>query len=44
MVHYYLRCGALMPFCGRFWCGFCGVRMVSEVSVDNLSGESSRAL
>ena len=44
MVHYYLRCGAVMPFCERFWCGFCGVRRVSEVSVDNLSGESSRAL
>ena len=24
-VHYYLRCGAVMPFCGRFWCGFCGL-------------------
>ena len=24
-VQYYLRCGAVMPFCGRFWCGFCGL-------------------
>ena len=21
-VHYNLRCSAVMPFCGRFWCGF----------------------
>ena len=25
VVHYYLRCGAVMPFCERFWCGFCGL-------------------
>ena len=24
-VHYYLRCGAVMLFCERFWCGFCGL-------------------
>ena len=24
-VHYYLRCGVVMPFCGWFWCGFCGL-------------------
>ena len=23
VVHYYLRCGAVMPFCRWFWCGFC---------------------
>ena len=22
-VHCYLRCGAVIQFCGRFWCGFC---------------------
>ena len=22
-VHYYLRCDAVMPFCGQFWCSFC---------------------
>ena len=22
-VHYYLQCGVVMPFCGRFWCDFC---------------------
>ena len=22
-VHYYLRCGAVMPFCEWFWCGLC---------------------
>ena len=24
-VHCYLQCGAVIPFCGRFWCGFCGL-------------------
>ena len=24
-VHYYLRCSAVMPFCGRFWCVFCSL-------------------
>ena len=24
-VQYYLRCDAVMPFCGRFWCGLCGL-------------------
>ena len=24
-VHYYLRYGAVMPFCRRFWCSFCGL-------------------
>ena len=24
-VQYYLRCVAIMPFCGRFWCSFCGL-------------------
>ena len=19
-----VRCGVVIPFCGRFWCGFCG--------------------
>ena len=23
VVHFYLRCGAVMPFYGRFWCSFC---------------------
>ena len=25
VVQYYLRCSTVMPFCGRFWCGFCGL-------------------
>ena len=24
-VHYYLRCGVVMPFCRQFWCSFCGL-------------------
>ena len=24
-VHHYLQCGTIMPFCGRFWCCFCGL-------------------
>ena len=24
-MHYYLRCGMVMPFCRQFWCGFCGL-------------------
>ena len=24
-VHYYLRCGAVMPFYRLFWCGFCSL-------------------
>ena len=23
VVHFYLRCGAVMPFYGQFWCSFC---------------------
>ena len=24
-VHCYLRCGAVIPFCERFWCDFCSL-------------------
>ena len=24
-VHYYLRCGTVVSFCGQFWYGFCGL-------------------
>ena len=24
-VQYYLWCSEVMPFYGRFWCGFCGL-------------------
>ena len=25
VVHYYLQCNAVMPFCEWFWCDFCGL-------------------
>ena len=38
-VHYYVRCtitcGAVMPFCRRFWCSLCGL-----VNTPNCSGSS----
>ena len=24
-LHHTVWCSAVMPFCGRFWCGFCGL-------------------
>ena len=29
-VHYYLWCGAIMPFFRQFWCNFCGLRNLAN--------------
>ena len=34
-VYYYLQCGAVMPFCGLFWCDFCGLYGLVNTPKDN---------
>ena len=33
VVHYYLRCFAVMPFYGQFWCDFCGLMNTPKSSL-----------
>ena len=41
-VHYYLRYSAVMPFCRRFWCGFCGLYGLVNTPKDNFQKKKKK--
>ena len=32
VVHFYLQCGKIIPFCKWLWCGFCGLANTPTIS------------